>query len=136
MKAVIKVVMFVYRQHNKQNQFFVLRRKGGDNVILTGHVGDHIHNETLEDAARREVKEELGVDCLSITDLDYSVTVTLEKHDKTSEEHAFLIEIPDQYVYFLEGDEPHSWHSFSELKDILTYDSQKGALTKIKAVLN
>lgn len=136
MKSVRKVVMFVYREHNHQNQFFVLHRKAGDAVILTGHVGDTFPEETMEDAAKREVKEELGVDSLSLTNLEHSATVRIEKHDKISEEHAFLVEIPDQYVYFLEGDEQHKWHSLDELAKVLTYDSQKGALPKIKKLLS
>jgi len=62
MKKVVKVLMFVFRNNNGKKEFFVLHRKRGDRVVLTGHVGDVFKGESLEQAALREVKEELGVD--------------------------------------------------------------------------
>lgn len=73
MKKVRKVLMFVWRDNNDKREFFVLYRKKGDRVVLTGHIGDFIKNETKEEAARREVKEELGIEPLEIENLNYWV---------------------------------------------------------------
>jgi 8-oxo-dGTP pyrophosphatase MutT (NUDIX family) len=127
MKQVTKVIMFVWRRHDGQKEFFVLHRHKGDKVVLTGHVGDHeeFRHETIEQAARRETIEELGVEPLNLQYLQKSWQVDLAPARIKSTEHAFLVEIPNQDVHFLEGDDPHQWHSLSELPDVLTYPHQK-----------
>ena len=131
MKKVVKVLMYVYRNNNGKKEFFVLHRKKGDVVVLTGHVEE----ETLEQAAVREVEEELGVKPESILDLEISLDVIIPDRGVESEEHAFLIEIPNKDVHFLEGDERHQWHSLKELSNVLTYSNQKQPLKKLdKAV--
>jgi hypothetical protein len=50
-------------------------------------------------------------------------------------EHAFLIEIPNKDVHFLEGDERHQWYSLRELSKALTYPNQKQALEAIDKLL-
>lgn len=131
MERVRKVMMFVYRIHNKEKQFFVLKRRSGDTVVLSGHIGDIVLDESPEEAVRREIMEELGVKPLRIKDLDYSTEVVLEKYPKVCEEHAFLVEIPDREVHFLEGPEPHEWLCFEDLPRALSYESQRNAVDKI-----
>lgn len=137
MKKVIKVLMYVYRENDGKKEFFVLHRKIKDAVILTGHVGDHVNGESLEDAAKRETIEELGVEPISIIDLGTNVDVELEKNKENilSTEHSFLIKISNEDVHFLEGDEKHEWHLLDELYNILSYDNQKKPLDKIKSLL-
>jgi hypothetical protein len=53
-----------------------------------------------------------------------------------SEEHAFLLEVSDVEVKYLERDDEPSWHSLAEMKSILTYDGQKGAIPKILKYFN
>jgi len=64
---------------------------------------------------------------LKIVDLKDSVEVEIKKgkEEILSREHAFLIEIPNKEVHFLEADEKHQWHSLKELSDVLTYSNQK-----------
>ncbi|MCK4781402.1 NUDIX domain-containing protein [Candidatus Parcubacteria bacterium] len=134
MKNVVKVIMYTYRENNGKKEFFVLHRKRGDCVVLTGHVRDReeIKNESLEDAARRETIEELGVEPMNIIDLKTKIYVEIEKNNAAGYEHAFLIQIPNKDVHFLEGDEKHNWHSLEELDAILTYPNQRESLNKIK----
>ena len=132
MEKFVKVLMYVYRDNNGRKEFFVLYRKKGDTVVLTGHVGDIFINETLEQAAKREIKEELGIEPKNIINLNMSTFVEIKEKDKCGREHAFLIEIPNKEVHFLEGDEKHKWHSLEELSEILTYPNQKEPLSKIK----
>lgn len=122
--------MYVYRDNNGKKEFFVLHRKRRDNVILTGHV----EYETLKQTAKRETIEELGIEPISVIDLDISVDVKMQERGENiiSTEHAFLIQIPNKDVYFLEGDEKHKWHSLEKLYNILTYPNQKEPLSKIK----
>jgi len=132
MKKVVKVLMYVYRDNNGKKEFFVLHRGKRDVVVLTGHVGDHFINETLEQAAKREVLEELGVEPKNIINLNFSIPVEIKENNELSTEHAFLIEIPNKDVHFLEGDERHKWYSLEDLSGVLTYPNQKEPLSKIK----
>ena len=137
MRKVIKVLMYVYRKRDGRNEFFVLHRKKGDVVVLTGHVGDHIFDESLEQAVEREIKEELGVEPKNIINLNISPVVEMSEKEENilSTEHAFLIEIPNKEVHFLEGDEKHKWYSLEGLSKVLTYPNQKEPLSKIKDIL-
>jgi len=137
MKKVVKVLMYVYRDNDGKKEFFVLHRKKGDVVVLTGHVGDHFINETLEQAAKREIKEELGVEPKNLVNLNISINVNMQERGKDiiSTENAFLVEIPNKDVHFLEGDEKHKWYSLEELSGVLTYSNQKEPLSKIKEIL-
>lgn len=132
MKNVVKVLMYVYRENNGKKEFFVLHRKRGDVVVLTGHVGDFIKDETLEQAAAREVEEELGVKPINLLNLEMFSDVYIKEKNAQSKEYAFLIQIPNEDVRFLEGDEKHQWHSLQELFEVLTYPNQKQPLEKIK----
>ena len=136
MKNVVKVIMYIYRNNEERKEFFVLHRKIGDSVVLTGHVGDEeeIKNESLKDAARREIIEELGVEPMSVIDLKTKIYVEIKENNEAGYEHAFLIQIPNKDVCFLEGKERHRWHSLEELDAVLTYSNQKKPLNKIKEI--
>jgi len=132
--------MYVYRERAGKKEFFILHRKRNDVVTLTGHVADRkeIKGESIEEAARRETIEELGVEPISIIDLEISAEVEMEERgeDIVSVEHAFLIQIPDKDVHFLEGDERHEWYPIEELSEVLTYPNQKIPLKKISQIIS
>jgi len=137
MKKVTKVLMFVWRKKGNRKEFFVLHRKRGDCVVLTGHVGDSIPDETFKQAVRREIKEELGIGPRTINDLDFKVTVKIKEDKELSTEHAFLVEIPsNKEVKFLEGDEKHHWYPLEKLFEVLTYPNQKAPLGRIKKLIS
>lgn len=131
--------MYVYRENDGKKEFFILHRRRGDVVTLTGHVGDReeIKDESNEDAARRETVEELGVKPISVINLETKTEVEMQERggDIVSVEHAFLIQIPNEDVHFLEDDEEHKWYTINELYSVLTYTNQKKPLDKIKEIL-
>lgn len=140
MKKVIKAIMYIYRDNNGKKEFFILHRKRGDVVTLTGHVADReeIKDESLEDAAWREAEEELGIKPISVIDLNRSTHVVVDKSDEgpyEADEHAFLIQISNKDVHFLEDDEEHKWYTVDELYNALTYSNQKEPLDKIRDLL-
>ena len=133
MIKVNKAIMYVYRV-NERKEFFILHRKRNDVVTLTGHIEK---GESNIEAARRETIEELGVEPIKITDLNIKTDVLLEKNGEKilSIEHAFLIEIPNKDVHFLEASEKHRWHTLDELYNVLTYPNQREPLNKIKEII-
>ncbi len=136
MNKAVKVLMFVWREKEKRKEFFVLHRKKGDIVVLTGHVGDIVAGESLEQAVEREIKEELGVKPKSVVNLCMAIEVVIEEKNLISREHAFLVEISNnKEVKFLEADEKHAWYSLEDLSKVLTYPNQKQPLDKIKEIL-
>lgn len=135
MKKVTKILMFTYRNHNGVNEFFIQHHPDGYKNVLSGHVGDNIAGESLEDAARRETIEELGVEPMSVTNLNHKEINELKKWDKLSTEWAFLIEIPDQEVYYLEGNVAHGWYSLDKLEETLTWPNHQRVVPKIRKIL-
>jgi len=120
--------MFVYRMNKGKKEFFVLRHRQVGNVVLTGHVEE---GEKMEETVKREIEEELGAVTLETLDLNYQYTVAIERDQELSEEHAFLVRIPNEEVKFLAADEPHGWYVLGELENILTFEGQKKAVRKI-----
>lgn len=136
MKKVQKVMMFMHRT-GKPDSFFVVHRVNRDDyVIPTGHVEA---NETLEQSARREVEEEIGVRPIRVLETGYTVVSILEEGAKQSTETAFLIEIPDQEVQFLEQskdgtpDGVGSWILREDLANVLSYAGQVNAVDSLPA---
>ena len=136
MKEVTKILMFSYRNNNGQKEFFVQHNHRGFNTVLSGHVGDNIPDETLEQAARRETIEELGVEPISVTNLDHKEVVELKEWDKLSTEWAFLIEIPNIDVHYLEGNEEHGWYTLNQLEETLTWPNHQRVVPKIRKMLD
>lgn len=135
MQKVTKVLMFAYSRNNGRPEFFILHRHDGTKSVLSGHVGDTIPDETLEQAARRETIEELGVEPISLINLNHKEVVELKTWDKLSTEWAFLIEIPNQDVQYLEGDEEHGWYPLDKLEEVLTWPNHQRVVPKIRKIL-
>jgi 8-oxo-dGTP pyrophosphatase MutT (NUDIX family) len=133
MIKVHKALMFIYRMNNGRKEFFVLNRKAGDHVVLTGH---QEKGETIKDTAIRETIEEIEIKPMKVKDLNEINTVVLEGGTKESTEHAFLIEIPNKEVKYLKGKEEHSWCEVDRLERVLSYNHQKKVAKYIKKILD
>lgn len=124
--------MFVWRNNNGKKEFFVVHRKTGDFVVPTGHVEE---GESLEEAAKRETQEEFAIEPITVVATGYKSEVILENNTKHSTEHAFLVEIPNQEVRYLERDETGDWHSLSEVSTLLAYVNQRNAIPYIEKMI-
>lgn len=129
MKKVHKALMFICRGSKDKKEFFVLDRRSGDHVVLTGH---QEKGETIRETAIRETMEELEVEPIDVRNINEVNTVVLENGTKESTEHAFLIEIPSKDVQYLKGKEKHSWHEIDKLIKVLSYDHQIRVARKVK----
>jgi len=135
MQKVTKVLMFVWRKNRKGKvEFLVLKRsEQKDCVVLTGHVSDTFPDESLIEAVGREIKEELNVEPLNISDLGFASEVKIKNDNVLSREHAFLVEIPwKEEMRFLEYEAKIIWRPFKKLGQILTYKHQRKAIKIIK----
>ncbi len=130
-KRVTKVVLFAYRKHEGDYEFFLVTHDFGT-VALTGHVGDVHKHESLSEAAIRETQEEVGVLPLSIVDLGMKVEVELARWEVISTEHAFLVELPDRDFVFLEQPVPSRWVKISDLEAALDFENQRRAVPLIR----
>lgn len=128
---ITKVVFFAFRRHGGRYEFFLVTHTFGT-VALTGHVGDHVVNESLIEAVVRETREELGVKPLRVVDLHTKAEVELKQRGVHSTEHAFLVEVPDQALRFLEGDVPFGWVALEELEQALTFEHQRAVVPSIR----
>ncbi len=133
-KKVQKVLMFVWRQGASGPEFLVLHRDPQkDCVVLTGHVEDE---ESLEDALKREIREELRLNVVKIIDLNFEVDVFLEQHNVLSQEHAFLAQVPGgSQIEFWEYPAKVRWCPYADLQNVLTYQGQKKAARQIPKFL-
>lgn len=133
MKIIEKVQMIVWAENEAgEPEFFVIKRpKQKDCVILTGKIADkkHIKNESIKDAAIRELREELNVKPIEIIDLRITNRANISK-DVTTIEHPFLIKIATQNVKFLEYEANQAWIKKNDIINILSYDTQKNSLKK------
>ncbi len=104
-----------------------------------GHIGDHVPDEKLTDAAIREVMEEGGVVGRILNDAPISTTYFFKKdtelHKKTV--HYFLME-------FIAGDTSKHDDEIMDAKfvpkdeawDLLTYNTDKEAFSEVLSLLN
>ncbi len=104
-----------------------------------GHIGDHVENELMEEAALREVQEEGGITAKIINDSPIDTTYFFKQdntlHKKTV--HYFLME-------YISGDTSDHDHEVLEAKfiptdeawDTLTYNTDKEAFSKVLAEMN
>lgn len=121
------------------NRYGVLKRtknwEGWE--LVKGHIDD---DESPEDAAVREVREETGIDEIDeVASLDYELTWTYERdgEQRRSVCRCFLIDVPaDAYIDV--DTNPHDEHAtghflnFRDARDILTYDNQRELLEYVR----
>jgi len=126
-------------------EYLMLKRipkKGGFWQPVTGGLEE---DEELIDCAKREVKEETGISNFIriISDVHY---FTMDKHYLTgepipqSEEYVFAVEIDSRMPIRLDQNiavehEDHRWCSYQEAIDIMKWQDNKDALTKLKTLL-
>ena len=101
----------------RNGKVFLARRRGALGGGTWGSAGGHLeHGETLEECARREAREEFGVDVDKLTFLRVSNIIAYGRHYVDVE---FLGDIGDQEPVLLEPDafDGSGWFSLHELPE-------------------
>jgi 8-oxo-dGTP diphosphatase len=103
----------------RNNTIFLAKRLGAHGEDTWGSAGGHLEfGETLEDCARREAMEELGVQVKEVTFLCISNIVAYDKHYVDIE---FLGDIDDQSPSVIEHDSftEYGWYPLNDLPEPL-----------------
>jgi len=137
METVKGVTVVVYKEHGDYFRFAVLRRilnwDGWE--LVKGHIDD---GEDAEEAARREVAEETGIEHTEFEDLDTLHEWEYERDgtEYHAEYQCFLARAPSNALIDVSDDQEPQEHSKGHFLnsrdaiDILSHDNQKELLRR------
>ena len=129
MNRRVEVLVFFLRKNAETNQPQVLlglKKERTGKGKRNGYGGGVKSNETLAQAAKREVKEELGID-ISIDNLkrmaDINIIIKTSMWRKFSHELTVFTS-REKVTNFLESDEmeDHTWYPVNSLPDVMKTD--------------
>jgi 8-oxo-dGTP pyrophosphatase MutT (NUDIX family) len=149
MRLPIQVVIYVARKNGNTFEYLVLHRLPGKQEFWQGVSGGVEQGETIEEAARRELLEEIGLSSeLHNIGYSYSFPVaemwkslyewfTAHPEDPTIVVHNFVTVVGAQFVPKLDGQEHDTfkWCSFDEAIALLFWEGDKKALGFVQAWL-
>lgn len=131
---------FILVPENDFNKFLILERRGspGDWTFPKGH---HEEGETPLQTAKRETKEESGVEDIKV--LDFNLIHEEYKIKKGNEESLkyndyFIGLVKDEKVKItiqIEEIQSYKWVSYKEAIDSFKYETRKNALREAKKYL-
>jgi dATP pyrophosphohydrolase len=118
-----------YAIFNKVDTF--LGRQGGYWQSIAGGVEE---GETLTDAARREAREEGGIDASNLLPLDSRSSYVVG--DTIIDQSAFAIELPTREIRLSEEHSEYRWVTLEEALSLLKFPDYKVALRELDAKLS
>ncbi|MCH8519272.1 MAG: NUDIX domain-containing protein [Nanoarchaeota archaeon] len=131
-----KIQAIVFRKNSQDSlEILALRRvkqRGGNWQPITGNVDS---NETFENALKREIKEEIGVNKLG-TIIDLNLEFEFSKNNKQYLEKAFAVELSIEERISLEQNpslehDDSIWISYDGAFEMFDFVQQKEALNKL-----
>ena len=133
-----KVFVIVYRIINNSLEFLSLKPnpepgRNTDDYVITG--GVEKYDKSLENAALREVTEEIGIQSNSIISLDYTINytdhITFEKHA----EHCFGVKIDDSKIVLNFEHINYRWLNKKDFINTIWWDYDKNILEKMIKII-
>lgn len=131
-KTILKVQVLVYRL-TPSPEYLLLQRPPEFNSLwqpITGHVEA---GETEEEAARREVSEEIGVTATSIISL--GEPFSFQTRGNTYVERAYAAEIRDKPLTLSKEHVNCCWVFYTEARKLLPYQTQRNFLDALEEKL-
>ena len=117
-------IPFIYE--NNELKFLVIRQNSGHWGFPKGHVEK---NETEQETAIRETKEETNIDVLIVLDFRYREEYFVETKNVRKEVIYFLANpLNDNVVLQSEELQDYTWLSYDDAINTLTYDNSKELL--------
>jgi len=146
-RAPFQVLVLPWRSTaGGDREFAVFRRADGDGTMWQALSGGGEDNETPQDAARREMQEEAGLDS-STTLLALSCRADIPTaswkgrqawadHLDVIPEHAFAVEVsPGAELRLSDEHAEMRWLEFEPARALLTYESNRAALAELRGRL-
>ena len=144
MRAPFQILAIPYKYKNGNPLYCILHRSDYDQWQFIAGGGED--NETVEDAAKREISEEGGVRATNIIFLKSMCCVPVEIFPKRHiygwpddmyvvPEYSFGFECVDDLILSREHTEC-IWLSYEEAKEKLQWDSNKTALYELNCILS
>lgn len=150
MRLPIQVVIYVVRKNGDSFDYLILHRLPERHEFWQGVSGGVEQGETIEEAARRELQEEIGLSS-TLFDIDYSYSFpvanmwsslyewfTAHPEDLTIVVHNFVTIIDREFAPKLDGQEHDQfrWCSYDEAMELLYWEGDKKALVRVKEYLH
>ena len=123
----------VYRKHHGNTEILLVRHiKSGYWSFPKGHVEE---GETEEETARREIKEETGLDVL--LDTGFRETVTFSPRRNTKKTVVYFVGMATSHELVPQQEEISElkWHEIGQAIGVLTYENDKTIVSKAKAFI-
>lgn len=109
--------------YNTETQKFLLMRRSEENEYYQGvwqFPGGKLEDETPEEGALRELKEETGLEGNSVNEGVYNWTST---HDETKmKTYVFLVEVQETDVEKSREHDDHKWIELEEMEKLETFE--------------
>lgn len=131
--------VIVYQDKPDTRYLIVKSKANGHWGFPKGHIEE---NETEIDAARREVKEETGLDVLIHegfkTSMEYEISEISEISEITRKEVILFLGTPTSTSVTIQEGEiaMYKWSTFTDTLNLLEYESQKQILKQAHKFLN
>ena len=123
----------VYRKYHGNTEILLVRHiKSGYWSFPKGHVEE---GETEEETARREIKEETGLDVL--LDTGFRETVTFSPRRGTKKTVVYFVGMATSHELVPQQEEISElkWHEIGQAIGVLTYENDKTIVSKAKAFI-
>ena len=123
----------VYRKYHGNTEILLVRSiKSGHWSFPKGHVED---GETEVETARREIKEETGLDVL--LDTGFRETVTFSPKRNTKKTVVYFVGMATSHDLIPQQEEISElrWHEIGQAVSVLTYENDKTIVNKAKAFI-
>ncbi|PIY93301.1 MAG: NUDIX pyrophosphatase [Candidatus Magasanikbacteria bacterium CG_4_10_14_0_8_um_filter_32_14] len=136
-KRIAQVEIIVYKIKNNQPLFLLLKRiesRGEFWQPITGGAND---DETLEDAAKRELMEETQIkNYLNFINKVHYFEFDIEIHGRIKE-YVFAVEVNEKTEVVLSDEhEEKKWCNFEESLKLLKYENNKEGFRKVFKIIN
>ena len=123
----------VYRKYHGNTEILLVRSiKSGHWSFPKGHVEE---GETEEETARREIKEETGLDVLLDTGFRETVTFSPKRNTKKTVVYFVGMATSHEAVPQQEEISELKWHEIGQAIGMLTYENDKMIVSKAKAFI-
>ena len=145
MRIPIQVLIYPVRKTNEKWEYLMLKRVDNRGGFWQGVTGAPENNETLSEAAKRELYEETGYSQLDLIKTDVSYIIPMEerwldiypKGTKEIPEYLFIAKIHQPGPPKIDPIEHNDWKwcSYGEAMNLLSLDDNKKALEYVHKFL-